>query len=87
MLRMAGTLPVPEHALVWTSSGLSPADVDRLVGDLFEREGRSRVRMARPFVDDRNAAEDLGPGAAGDAPAVGRVQAAGGRKTVTNVGN
>ena len=59
MLRMAGTLPAPEHALVWTSSGLSPADVDRLVGDLFEREGRSLVRMARLFVDDRNAAEDL----------------------------
>jgi RNA polymerase sigma factor (sigma-70 family) len=35
------------------------ADVDRLLVDLFEREGRSLVRMARLFVDDRNAAEDL----------------------------
>jgi RNA polymerase sigma factor (sigma-70 family) len=35
------------------------ADVDRLLVDLFEREGRSLVRLARLFVDDRNAAEDL----------------------------
>jgi RNA polymerase sigma factor (sigma-70 family) len=34
-------------------------DVDRLLIDLFEREGRSLVRLARLFVDDRNAAEDL----------------------------
>ncbi len=34
-------------------------DVDRLMVDLFEREGRSLVRLARLFVDDRNAAEDL----------------------------
>jgi len=34
-------------------------DVDRLLVDLFEREGRSLVRLARLFVDDRNAAEDL----------------------------
>ena len=43
-------LPVP--ATVTT-------DVDRLLVDLFEREGRSLVRLARLFVDDRNAAEDL----------------------------
>ena len=43
-------LPVP--AAVTT-------DVDRLLVDLFEREGRSLVRLARLFVDDRNAAEDL----------------------------
>jgi len=35
------------------------ADVDRLLVQLFEREGRSLVRLARLFVDDRNAAEDL----------------------------
>ncbi|MEA2902341.1 MAG: hypothetical protein QOH36_2228 [Actinomycetota bacterium] len=35
------------------------ADVDRLLVDLFHREGRSLVRLARLFVDDRNAAEDL----------------------------
>ncbi len=34
-------------------------DVDRLLVELFEREGRSLVRLARLFVDDRNAAEDL----------------------------
>lgn len=34
-------------------------DLDRLLVDLFEREGRSLVRLARLFVDDRNAAEDL----------------------------
>lgn len=32
---------------------------DRLVVDLFEREGQPLVRLARLFVDDRNAAEDL----------------------------
>ena len=35
------------------------ADVDRLLVDLFTREGASLVRLARLFVDDRNAAEDL----------------------------
>jgi RNA polymerase sigma-70 factor (sigma-E family) len=34
-------------------------DADRLVADLFHAEGRSLVRLARLFVDDRNAAEDL----------------------------
>ena len=34
-------------------------DVDRLVVRLFEEEGQSLVRLARLFVDDRNAAEDL----------------------------
>lgn len=36
-----------------------PIDVDRLVVRLFEQEGQSLVRLARLFVDDRNAAEDL----------------------------
>jgi RNA polymerase sigma factor (sigma-70 family) len=36
-----------------------PIDVDRLVVRLFEQEGQSLVRLARIFVDDRNAAEDL----------------------------
>ena len=48
--------------------GLTPAtarpakaivDVDVLVMDLFAAEGASLVRLARLFVDDRNAAEDL----------------------------
>lgn len=34
-------------------------DVDRLLVELFEQEGRSLVRLARLFVDDGNAAEDL----------------------------
>jgi RNA polymerase sigma factor (sigma-70 family) len=34
-------------------------DVDALVARLFAEEGRSLVRLARLFVDDRNAAEDL----------------------------
>jgi len=38
---------------------VSTIDVDGLVVALFEREGRSLVRLARLFVDDRNAAEDL----------------------------
>ncbi|MEX1007056.1 MAG: SigE family RNA polymerase sigma factor [Acidimicrobiia bacterium] len=34
-------------------------DADRLVTTLFAQEGASLVRLARLFVDDRNAAEDL----------------------------
>jgi len=34
-------------------------DAERLVVDLFRTEGRSLVRLARLFVDDRDAAEDL----------------------------
>jgi RNA polymerase sigma-70 factor (sigma-E family) len=44
-----GSAAPPETAL----------DVDALVVTLFEQEGRSLVRLARLFVDDRNAAEDL----------------------------
>ena len=32
---------------------------DRIVAELFAAEGTSLVRLARLFVDDRNAAEDL----------------------------
>ena len=42
--------------------GLDPpaaVDADALVVSLFRSEGRSLVRLARLFVDDRNAAEDL----------------------------
>jgi RNA polymerase sigma factor (sigma-70 family) len=48
---LAGALPGPVVAMA--------SDVDRLLVDLFEQEGRSLVRLARLFVDDRNAAEDL----------------------------
>ena len=37
----------------------SVLDVDALVVRLFTEEGQSLVRLARLFVDDRNAAEDL----------------------------
>ena len=37
----------------------SAVDVDQLVIRLFQQEGSSLVRLARLFVDDRNAAEDL----------------------------
>jgi RNA polymerase sigma factor (sigma-70 family) len=36
-----------------------PLDVDRFVAEMFRAEGASLVRLARLFVDDRNAAEDL----------------------------
>jgi RNA polymerase sigma factor (sigma-70 family) len=34
-------------------------DAERLVVELFQTEGRSLVRLARLFVDDRDAAEDI----------------------------
>jgi len=37
----------------------STLDPDALVADLFAREARSLVRLARVFCDDANAAEDL----------------------------
>lgn len=40
-------------------SAMTADDVDRLVARLFNDEGHSLVRLARLFVDDRNAAEDL----------------------------
>jgi RNA polymerase sigma-70 factor (sigma-E family) len=39
--------------------GEAATDVDTLVEELFANEGVSLVRLARLFVDDRNAAEDL----------------------------
>ncbi len=50
-----------------TTAGVTPSDVvaapaldvDRFVADMFRAEGVSLVRLARLFVDDRNAAEDL----------------------------
>ncbi len=38
---------------------VSAIDVDRLVLEMFREHGPSLVRLARLFVDDRNAAEDL----------------------------
>jgi len=42
-----------------TTAAPTIIDVDRLLVDLFTQEGPSLVRLARLFVDDRNAAEDL----------------------------
>ena len=53
---------VPDVVVPATTGSTRPsttADVDRLLVELFHREGRSLVRLARLFVDDRNAAEDL----------------------------
>ena len=38
---------------------VAQSDVDALVISLFQQEAQSLVRLARLFVDDRNAAEDL----------------------------
>lgn len=40
-------------------TGWSQTRVDRLVESLYREEGANLVRLARFFVDDRNAAEDL----------------------------
>jgi RNA polymerase sigma factor (sigma-70 family) len=42
-----------------TDASTTVVDVDALVARLFQQEGRRLVRLARLFVDDRNAAEDL----------------------------
>jgi RNA polymerase sigma factor (sigma-70 family) len=49
---------VPGPAVVLGVGGAT-VDVDALVTRLFTQEGSSLVRLARLFVDDRNAAEDL----------------------------
>jgi len=57
----AGPFGVPAGAA--SGAGAAPvhgtAAVDALVVELFNREASSLVRLARLFVDDRNAAEDL----------------------------
>ena len=70
-LRAWLTVTVRVPALAWPSGDVTagglitdtaapPAlDVDRFVADMFRAEGMSLVRLARLFVDDRNAAEDL----------------------------
>jgi RNA polymerase sigma-70 factor (sigma-E family) len=52
----AATAAVPDPALLATRQAV---DVDALVVELFNQEASSLVRLARLFVDDRNAAEDL----------------------------
>jgi RNA polymerase sigma-70 factor (sigma-E family) len=55
-LAMADALSLPAPA---AATARVDIDVDRLVTTLFRQEGASLVRLARLFVDDRNAAEDL----------------------------
>ena len=59
LLTMVGAVPRPDGALGEARTDAVATDVDSLLVDLFEREGRPLVRLARLFVDDRNAAEDL----------------------------
>lgn len=55
VVAMAGGVPIAVDD-VTTAPEL---DVDAFVARLFRAEGPSLVRLARLFVDDRNAAEDL----------------------------
>lgn len=53
---------VPFEVPVGSAAAVDPGatiDVDRLIVTLFDHEGQALVRLARLFVDDRNAAEDL----------------------------
>jgi RNA polymerase sigma-70 factor (sigma-E family) len=50
---MEGALPAADAV------GTSSIDADALVARMFDQQGRSLVRLARVFCDDRNAAEDL----------------------------
>ena len=60
MLSWMAEVPAPVGGLAAPARGAATAtDVDRMLVELFEVEGRSLVRLARLFVDDRNAAEDL----------------------------
>jgi RNA polymerase sigma-70 factor (sigma-E family) len=56
----SGSGAIPVDLVGNVPEAAAPAiDADRLVVTLFEQEGQSLVRLARLFVDDRNAAEDL----------------------------
>jgi len=50
---------VPIGLTAEASPADATVDADALVVQLFQAEGASLVRLARLFVDDRNAAEDL----------------------------
>ncbi|HEX9766651.1 MAG TPA: sigma-70 family RNA polymerase sigma factor [Nitriliruptorales bacterium] len=57
MDRVAARAPDRSPAAAWDAG--DAGQVDELVTVLFAQEGQSLVRLARLFVDDRNAAEDL----------------------------
>ena len=57
---VCATVPIGINAPAEVAGSSRQAiDVDALVVELFHVEGASLVRLARLFVDDRNAAEDL----------------------------
>jgi RNA polymerase sigma-70 factor (sigma-E family) len=59
-LGVCSTVPIGVTIPTAEAEGARQAiDVDALVVELFQQEGASLVRLARLFVDDRNAAEDL----------------------------
>lgn len=58
-LTMAAVPPVGSAPPAPATALRTRAELDTMVVELFEREGRPLVRLARLFVDDRNAAEDL----------------------------
>jgi len=55
----AGAVSLADVAAPARAATAVAVDVDGLVVTLFQQEGSSLVRLARLFVDDRNAAEDL----------------------------
>jgi RNA polymerase sigma-70 factor (sigma-E family) len=55
----AGDVAAPRVGPVVATAGTVGPDVDAFVVRLFREEGGALVRLARLFVDDRNAAEDL----------------------------
>lgn len=57
---LTGAIPADRGAASTPATGAAESiDTERLVVRLFEQEGQSLVRLARIFVDDRNAAEDI----------------------------
>jgi RNA polymerase sigma-70 factor (sigma-E family) len=58
---LSGAVPIglARPADVAGTDRASTIDADALVIALYQQEGQSLVRLARIFVDDRNAAEDL----------------------------
>jgi len=54
-----GAIPLADVAAPARVAAAVEVDVNGLVVALFQQEGSSLVRLARLFVDDRNAAEDL----------------------------
>jgi len=65
MIATAAAPPVGPAALLSAIAGARmdgatiTVEAERLVIELFNQEGRSLVRLARLFVDDRDAAEDI----------------------------